>query len=104
MKVLVVGATGVVGGDVARHPRTQGHHVTGLARSDEAAESLAAQGISALRGDLGAGRAAVVAAARQTDAVVFAAQLDPDAERITVADLSGDPRDGRPPGADLGAW
>lgn len=89
MRILVIGATGFVGGAVARHLGGKGHFVTGSARSDEATERLVAQGIRAFRGDLDAGRPEVVAAARQADAVVFAAQVEPEAERVAVADLLG---------------
>lgn len=52
MNILVIGATGFVGGAVARHLVTQGHTVTGLARSGEAAARLTAQGITPVAGDL----------------------------------------------------
>ncbi|RBP16085.1 nucleoside-diphosphate-sugar epimerase [Roseiarcus fermentans] len=52
MRILVVGATGYIGSATARALREDGHAVTGLARSLEAAERLGAAGFAAERGDL----------------------------------------------------
>ncbi len=83
----MLGATGFVGGAVARHLRGAGHDVVGLARSDRAAARLAVQDISPLRADLDAGLAKVLTAATSVDAVVVAAQLAPETETTVVSAL-----------------
>jgi dihydroflavonol-4-reductase len=52
VNVLVTGATGFTGGHLARHLRARGHHVRALVRSPGAANSLAADGIELVKGDL----------------------------------------------------
>ncbi|NUV70010.1 NAD-dependent epimerase/dehydratase family protein [Streptomyces sp. CAI-121] len=88
MSIFVIGATGFVGGSLARHLVAAGHPVTGLARTDAAAAALAAQGITPVAADLGGRRPAVVRAALRADTVVYAAQPAPDQETATVQELT----------------
>ena len=72
MRVLVTGATGLIGGAVARRLKAAGHGVVGLARSEASAGKLAREGFTVMRGDI-ADPASVASAARVADAVVHAA-------------------------------
>lgn len=71
MRILVLGATGYTGGAASRSLQARGHAVVGLARSDDAAQRLEAQGFAVARGDLTDG-ASISAAAAATDGVVNA--------------------------------
>ncbi|MET7682324.1 NAD-dependent epimerase/dehydratase family protein [Streptomyces sp. NPDC005423] len=88
MNVFIIGATGFVGGTLARHLSAEGHTVTGLARTGSAAATLDSQGITPVAGDLGEHRAAVVETARTADAVLYAAQAGPEQETASVQDLT----------------
>ncbi|MGI5231136.1 NAD-dependent epimerase/dehydratase family protein [Actinoallomurus sp. CA-142502] len=88
MNIFIIGATGFVGGALARHLTAEGHTVIGLARAETAAASLTAQGIIPASGDLDGRRPAVVEAAQVADAVIYAAQAGPEQESATVQDLT----------------
>ena len=72
MRVLVTGATGLIGGAVARRLAAAGHEIVGLARSDASAAKLADHGYTAVHGNL-TDPASVAKAAHGVDAVVHAA-------------------------------
>ncbi|CAO4136916.1 NAD-dependent epimerase/dehydratase family protein [Methylorubrum extorquens] len=78
--IFVIGATGYLGGVLARHFVEEGYEVTGLARREEAGAKLAADGITSVSGSLDDGMATVLAAASDADAVVYAAQVALDRE------------------------
>lgn len=52
MKILILGATGLIGSAVARAACRHGHSVTGLARSNEACDHLQSIGVTPLMGDI----------------------------------------------------
>jgi nucleoside-diphosphate-sugar epimerase len=86
MRVLVLGATGFIGGGVAARLKAAGHEVSGLARNAASAEKLSAAGIGPVEGDLEAGLAATVEASAAFDAVIFAPQLllEPEHQAVTA--------------------
>lgn len=72
MRILVTGATGLIGGAVARRLKADGHEVVGLARSEASAGKLASEGFAVAPGEL-SDPASITSAARAADAVVHAA-------------------------------
>lgn len=80
MRILVLGATGYIGSASARALQARGHSVVGLARSDDGAQRLEAQGFGVVRGDL-TGGASIAAAAADVDGVVNAGF-----DRVNIAD------------------
>lgn len=52
MRILLLGATGLIGRAILPELRCHGHSILALARSDIASDKLNAQGVEVLRGDL----------------------------------------------------
>lgn len=84
MRVLVTGADGFVGSHVVSALVIEGHRVSGLVRSEEAAERVRGLGAEPLRGDLDA-----LAGSddwwREPDVFVHLAAISPEVERRLVA-------------------
>ena len=73
MKVLIVGATGYVGGAVERAFRARGHQTVAIARSDVARAKLALQGVETISAD--AARPETLAApVKNAEAVIYCVQ------------------------------
>ncbi|WP_234627184.1 NAD-dependent epimerase/dehydratase family protein [Allorhizobium ampelinum] len=85
--VFIIGATGFVGGAVARHFVSRRFRVTGLARSGEAAGRLRAAGMTVQISDLAERLLTVTEFARNADVVMFAAQVPPHVELDAVKAL-----------------
>ncbi|ADB33136.1 NAD-dependent epimerase/dehydratase [Kribbella flavida DSM 17836] len=87
-KVFVIGATGYFGGVLARHFVSEGHQVSGSARSHEAGAALAADGIAPVIGDLDDAIDSLLTAVRESDVVIYAAQVAFEREPWVVEQLS----------------
>ncbi|MER6399880.1 NAD-dependent epimerase/dehydratase family protein [Kitasatospora sp. NPDC001603] len=74
-KVLVTGANGYIGQAVSTRLQIAGHHVTGMVRSEHAARSLYARGISPLLATLDDSEA-ITKATHEVDAVIDTASAD----------------------------
>ncbi len=74
MRVFVTGATGFIGGQVARQLRDRGDDVVCLVRSPEKAAGLSEIGCETVAGDLG-DRAALASGMAGCDAVIHAAAM-----------------------------
>jgi nucleoside-diphosphate-sugar epimerase len=72
MRVFLTGATGFIGSAIIEELKAAGHHVTGLARSDEAAATLAGWGVGVLRGEVGQPEI-LAQSARASDGVIHCA-------------------------------
>jgi nucleoside-diphosphate-sugar epimerase len=83
MRVFVVGATGWIGGAILDKFKEAKYTVTGLARSDNAAQRLHSRGAEPIRGDL-TDPAALCAPAQEADATIYAAAAPPDATRVAL--------------------
>lgn len=89
LKIFMTGASGYIGGTVAAALRQAGHALSGLARSEGAADKLRAHGIEPVRGELGS-HSIVRNAARVADAVINCANAeDPFSVAAIIEGLAG---------------
>lgn len=87
MQIYVVGATGYIGSAVCEALKAHGHHVSGSARSDEAARRLRQAGVEPVRSDI-TDSASLAAAAKNADGVVYTVQYNgQDGAQVEAAAL-----------------
>jgi nucleoside-diphosphate-sugar epimerase len=106
--ILVTGATGYIGKVIAEYLIQAGHQVSGLARSEQAAQALTSAGVQPVDGDLSKPESLAAAAAR-ADGVIHAAMawgpdtasLDTHAVKAIVQALAGS---GKPFVYTSGVW
>ena len=84
MRVFMTGATGYIGGAIARAAREAGHEVLALARTEMASRHLHSLGYQPVFGDL-TDTSTLAASARLADAVIHAAIADADGATIDRA-------------------
>lgn len=72
MNVFLTGATGYIGSSVAKALMSNGHTVTGLARTEQAAQQLHEQSITPLQGDI-KNSSILTQGVREAEAVIHAA-------------------------------
>jgi nucleoside-diphosphate-sugar epimerase len=89
MRILILGATGYIGGSVAAKLLSAGHEVIGLVRSDEKASRLHALGVEPIKATLADTRAIADAACR-ADAIVNAADADNSLVVRAILDAAAD--------------
>ena len=77
MRVFILGATGYIGGAIAKRALQVGHTVQGLARSDQAEAMLRERGVVPVRGNLD-DHEMLVRVAHESDAVIFAVSYSND--------------------------
>jgi len=85
--IFIIGASGYVGGRLARHLAAAGHQVSGLARSGEAAARLAGDGLQPVEADLDDRFDDVLAAALEADVTIYAAQVQFEREPAVLGAL-----------------
>jgi nucleoside-diphosphate-sugar epimerase len=83
MRILVIGATGFVGGRLVRLLAAAGHEVAGLARNETAERSLSEAGVTAIMGDLTDPRP-IAKSLASFDAVCFMPRIDFSQELVVV--------------------
>ncbi|SFY34620.1 NAD-dependent epimerase/dehydratase family protein [Streptomyces atratus] len=93
MRAFVAGATGRIGSAVVDELISAGHRATGLARSDQAEQALAAKGAGVVRGDLD-DLASLRRGAAQADEVTHMANKHDWGSRCRVQGVSGHIGDG----------
>jgi nucleoside-diphosphate-sugar epimerase len=88
MRTLIIGATGFAGRNLARRLRELGHEVSGLARSEASAKTIAEAGLGVVTGNV-AEPESIVPALANVDAVFFAPRVDAKTEMRAVQVILG---------------